>query len=381
MVVVYDNDVSNVIQQWSTLPYTGPHGISLAKDPTTGTYWLYVALNAGTGVTATVKRYDVGSVASAVPTADATFALSPQPTTVLSGIAAHPDGTLLVCGSVSGISRYDTVTGNRTATNSAFAGYTAVDKWDFTNGTHDVYAIAATQTGTAPNAKPTPMAVLDYSTLALKWNVDLPFPGPPPGTIQSYSTWAQGTANGAVANALVVSEDGRLLIAIENYYGAGTSTNNIVSYTPPATSFNLNPVVSLFLSFFLSFLCLFFFSSLESDPPPTPRGLPSLPIKTDKPLSLLSPSFFQGHGYHQWRQLVLRRRPRVQQADRTIAVLAASAAGFRPSETLKAFCFYALSSSSSFPEPSNERRRRVHLSPFLSEGLRKAPTKRERETK
>ena len=279
MVVVYDSDVSNVIQQWSTLPYTVPHGISLAKDPGTGTYWLYVALNAGAGVTATILRYDVGNIATAVPTADPNFVLSQPPTAVINGIAAHPDGSLLACGSVSGIARYSTLNGSRMAINAALPAYVAVDKWDFGNGTHHVYAIAATQT----SSKPSPMAVLDYSTLALLWTVDFPFPGPPPGVVQSYSTWAPTTGNGAVANALVVSDDGRLLVAIENYYGAGTSTNNIVSYTPPPTSFNPNPVVSV--SF--HFLPLFFFF-LSNPPRHQPRPLPP---STTNALSL-SPLFF-----------------------------------------------------------------------------------------
>lgn len=85
--------------------------------------------------------------------------------------------------------------------------------------------------------------MLFWSNLTVKWNIDFPFPGAPPGGIASYSTWAQGAANGAVPNSLVVSDDGRLLVSIENYYGPGANPN-IVSYTPPATSFNPSPVVS-----------------------------------------------------------------------------------------------------------------------------------------
>lgn len=128
MVVVYDSDVSEVIQSWSVAPYTQPHGISLAKDGS-GTYWLYVALNAGGGNLATVKRYDVGSIATTVPSSDSSFILNPQPTGTLSGIAAHPDGTLLVCAGTSGLSRYSTTTFQQEANNPTLTGYTAVDKY------------------------------------------------------------------------------------------------------------------------------------------------------------------------------------------------------------------------------------------------------------
>ena len=165
-----------------------------------GVYWLYVSM------TGAVRRYDVTNVATSVPTYDSSWSLSPAPTGTLSGIAAHPDDTLLVCAATSGIARYTASTGVLQVANAALNAYTAVDKWDFGNGTHDVYAIRAAQSGTSPNLTPAPLAVLKWSDLTVKWMIDFPSPGPPPGVVQSsIYTWSPSLA---IPNSLVVSNDG-----------------------------------------------------------------------------------------------------------------------------------------------------------------------------